>query len=358
MEEEFKLKEIVDRIWLKKKLILLTVIGFLLVAMLYTSFSSTEYTASLKILPENQQSTSGLLSQLDNISGLNLGSQMRQENVLAPSLYPAIIQSNSFYLSLLDLEIETEIGSSTVRDYVASQYSPSLLETVKKYTIGLPRLFKKTKVSDEKSRTEDGITYLSGNDGKFKGWLNKRVSIITESSTKILTISCESPHSKASAEIANFTAEYLKQYLDDYQTQNDVRRLEFIEERKAEANKEYLRTQQELAVFRDRNRNVLSEVSKTKEELLMQQFNLTNKIYSSLAEQYEQANIKSKEKRVMFKVLEGVQLPASKTKPQVMLIIVLSLFTGLLLSTLVVIFPIIFKEFYEEDSDGGPQVPI
>lgn len=356
--EDFKLKEIVDRIWLKKKLILLTVAGSLFIAILYISLSTKEYTASLKVLPENQHANSGLLSQLGNIPGLNLGSQMGQENVLAPSLYPAIIQSNSFYLSLLDLEIETESDSSSVRDYVASQYSPSLLETVKKYTIGLPRLLRKTEVSNEKSRTEDEITYLSSNDSRFKGWLNKRISIVTESSTKILAISCESPHQLASAQIANFTAEYLKQYLDDYQTQNDVRRLEFIEERKGEANKEYLRTQHELAVFRDRNRNVLSEVSRTKEEVLMQHFNLTSRIYASLSEQYEQSNIKSKEKRVLFKVLEGVQLPASNTKPQVMLIIVVSLFTGILLSTLYVIFPIIFKEFYEEDSDGGPQVPI
>jgi len=346
-KKEFELKEIVDQLLFKKKLILTTIIVFFFFGILYIAFTQKEYTATLKILPESEQGNTGFLSRLGNIPGLNLGSQINQENVLSPELYPEIIQSNDFYLSLLNFKIKMGDDSLIVRDYVSSVYSPSLFGTIKKYTIGLPQLFRKSKAQLEESKIEDGITYLEGNDGKFIGWLNKRIFIETENATKILTISMESPDQFISAQLTNFTAAYLKSYLDDYQTQNDVRQLNFIEERRDEAKQDYLSAQQELAIFRDRNRNVMSEVSKIEEEVLVQEFNLTNRIYSSLAEQYEQANIKSKEKRVLFKVLEGVQLPAPQTKPQIVLILMLSIFTGIIFSVLYVLFPVIFKEFYE-----------
>jgi len=356
--EDIKLKEFVDRIWLKRKLILLTTAGFLLIGVLYINFSEEEYTATLKVLPENQQGSTGLLSQLGNIPGLNIGNQLANDNFLPPSLYPAIIQSNDFFLLLLDFQIKTKEDTITVRDFVASEYSPSLLGTIKRYTVGLPRLFSTSTGPVEDSRLENGITYLNGEDAKFKSWLSQRITAVTDNSTKILTISAESPDQLVAAQMANFTADYLKQYLDDYQTQKDVLHLAFIKERRDEAQEAYLKAQHELAIFRDRNRNVLSEVSRIKEEVLTQDFNLTNRIYSSLSEQYEQASIKSKEKRVLFKVLEGAQLPAPKSKPQTTLVIILSIFTGLIVSVIYVLFPIIFKEFYEQDSNGGSKVPV
>src|SRR5690606_27344177 len=355
--EDIKLKEFVDRIWLKRKLILLTTAGFLLIGVLYINFSEEEYTATLKVLPENQQGSTGLLSQLGNIPGLNIGNQLANDNFLPPSLYPAIIQSNDFFLLLLDFQIKTKEDTITVRDFVASEYSPSLLGTIKRYTVGLPRLFSTSTGPVEDSRLENGITYLNGEDAKFKSWLSQRITAVTDNSTKILTISAESSDQLVAAQMANFTADYLKQYLDDYQTQKDVLHLAFIKERRDEAQEAYLKAQHELAIFRDRNRNVLSEVSRIKEEVLTQDFNLTNRIYSSLSEQYEQASIKSKEKRVLFKVLEGAQLPAPKSKPQTTLVIILSIFTGLIVSVIYVLFPIIFKEFYEQDSNGGSKVP-
>lgn len=345
--ESISLKDIIEKLLFKKWFILITVVSFFILGVLCASLTEKEYTASLKILPENQQASSGLLSQLGNIPGFNFGNQIMQDNVLPTAIYPEIIQSNNFYLSLLNKELMYNGDTMIVRDYVSTVYSLSVLELVKKYTSGLPGLFRKSQQRGNSSKTVDGITYLGGDDAKYKSWFSRRISIGTDNSTKILTIGVELPDQLVAAQLANFTAEYLRSYLDDYQTQNAVRHLNFIEDRRDEAKKDYLKAQKELAVFRDRNRNVFSEVSRTREEVLVQEFNLTNRIYSSLAEQYEQANIKAKEKRVLFQILEQVQLPAPSTKPQTVLIIIISLFTGIIFSVLYVLFPVIFKEFYE-----------
>jgi len=356
---EITLKEIVVRIIRFKWLIVKVVVAFIILAMVVILSTSKEYTASSKTLVENTGGQTGILSQLGNVPGLNLGGLNQVDNMLSPEVYPEIINSNDFYLFILKSKISVDGDTVKLRDYVELTYSPSLFQQIKKYTIGLPYLFKASSTLQEVgSRIDSGITYLSGEDGKYIGWLRQRISINSERGTQILTISCESPSSEVSAQVVQLTTQYLNNYLDEYQTQKEVRNLEFVEQRKEEARKDYLQAQHELASFRDRNRNVMSEVSRTREEVLIQDFNLANRIYSLLAEQTEQAKIKSKEYGVLFKVMERVQLPAPQTKPQPVLIIMLFILTGLILSISYILFPLIFNEFYEKDPDGRSKVTV
>ncbi|MBT0812864.1 hypothetical protein KIH41_16375 [Litoribacter ruber] len=356
---EITLKEIVERIISQKWLIVKVVLVFILLALVIIFTTTREFTASSKIIVENPGAQRGMLSQLGNLPGLNLGNLNQNDNILSHEIYPEIINSNDFFLTVLNSKIALDGDSLILKEFVESVYSPSLLQQVKKYTIGLPQLFKSsTALNHDGSRIESGITFLSGEDGRNIGWLRKRINLNVERGTRITTISFESPNSEVSAQVVQLTSNYLQSYLDEYQTQKEVRNLEFVEERKEEARKQYLQAQQELASFRDRNRNVMSEVSRTREEVLVQDFNLTNRIYSLLAEQTEQARIKSKEQGVMFKVLERVQLPAPQTKPQPVLLLMLFILTGLILSISYILFPIIFNEFYEKDPDGRSKVTV
>ncbi|MBS9525685.1 hypothetical protein KI659_16825 [Litoribacter alkaliphilus] len=356
---ELSLKEIISRLISNKWVVINTVAIFFIISIIINAFTGKEYTASSKILIESATDSRGLMNQLGNIPGLNLGGLNSHDNMLSSQVYPEILSSNDFSLYILDSKILVGADSIFVREYIHEVYKPSTIQTIKKYTIGIPSLLRKSSTNHERgSRVENNITYLNSLDSRYTSWLRSRVSIDMDRGTQITTVSVESPDASISAQIVQKSIQYLKEYLDAYQTQKEVRNLEFVEERKEEARKNYLQAQHDLASFRDRNRNVLSEVSKIREEVLVQEFNLTNRIYSLLAEQTEQAKIKSKERGVLFKVLERVQLPAPQTKPKSVILTMIFVLTGFIIAVIYILFPLIFNEFYEKDPNGRSKVTV
>ena len=104
--------------------------------------------------------------------------------------------------------------------------------------------------------------------------------------------------------------------------------MKFIEERYAEAKKQFEQKQADLASFRDANRNFGSAIAKTNEERLSNEYTVALNVYSELAKQREQANIQVKENTPIFAVVEPVTVPIERSKPKRGLICVAFTFLG------------------------------
>ncbi len=102
----------------------------------------------------------------------------------------------------------------------------------------------------------------------------------------------------------------------------------FIEGRCAEKRKDFERAQANLAAFRDRNKSVTSAVARTEEERLQSDYQLAFEVYSQLAQQLEQAQIKVKEDTPVFSIVKPVTVPIEKSKPNRPLILIIWTFLG------------------------------
>ena len=84
----------------------------------------------------------------------------------------------------------------------------------------------------------------------------------------------------------------LQKTITEFKIEKATAQLQFIEERYNEKKKEFELVQEKLAAFRDRNKNVTSAIALTHEEQLQNEYQLAFNVYSELAQQLEQAQIR------------------------------------------------------------------
>ena len=79
--------------------------------------------------------------------------------------------------------------------------------------------------------------------------------------------------------------------------------------------KEYESAQQKLAVFDDKNQNVVTSLAKTERQKLQYDYDLAYEVYKSLAQQLEEGKIKVKEETPVFTIIEPIVIPIQKSEP-------------------------------------------
>jgi len=218
--------------------------------------------------------------------------------------------------------------------YTGEEYRKfSLLGTIKKYTIGLPGLILGALSKEEATpglpdSASSGIQSLSKEEDDCMKILANLVTLTVNDKEGYITLSASMPEPVAAAQLAYKVQVLLQKYVTEFKIEKARANLEFIEERYADAKSEFERKQEELAEFRDANRNFASAVAKTTEERLSNEYAVVLGVYSELAKQREQANIQVKEDTPIFAVVEPVTVPTERSKPKRALICVAFTFLG------------------------------
>lgn len=336
-ETEIDLIEVIRKLWAKRKFILKVTVVFMAFGVLIALFSPKEYTAGCTMVPQiGEKTTGGNLSGLAAMAGINLGSNSSGD-VLMPNVYPKILSSVPFQKELMQTEIKFEDYEQPVRlldYYTGEEYRKfSLLGTIKKYTIGLPGLIlgalsKEEAIPGLPDSASSGIQSLSKEEDDCMKILANLVTLTVNDKEGYITLSASMPEPVAAAQLAYKVQVLLQKYVTEFKIEKARANLEFIEERYADAKSEFERKQEELAEFRDANRNFASAVAKTTEERLSNEYAVVLGVYSELAKQREQANIQVKEDTPIFAVVEPVTVPTERSKPKRALICVAFTFLG------------------------------
>ncbi len=338
-EDEIDVLELIHFFWSQRLLIIKITSVFVVIGLVIALTAKIEYEASCKLMPESYEGMNGSLGGLSGLAGLaGINLNASSHGSLTPDLYPEIVESTPFQLDLIN-----EPLYFTKLDSVISSYSyfkeidkPSLVGLLKSYTIGLPNKLK-TLFSEENDTSIDTqdqkeIIKLSKDDWGLLESFRDRMEISVEPSGVIL-ISVKMPDSYAAANIVDILVKKLTAEITIYKIEKVKTNLEFILERYNESEKEYKEKQKEVAVYADRNKNITSSLVQTEYQRLQNELDISFEVYKGLAAQLEQARIKVKEETPVFTVLEPVRVPVDKSEPRRKLILIISLFIGLVTST-------------------------
>jgi uncharacterized protein involved in exopolysaccharide biosynthesis len=337
-EDEIDLIAIAKTLWQGRKTILKTTLIFMALGLFVAIFSEKEYTASTTFVPQTSDSKiGGNLGGLASLAGINLGS-MNSGSEISPSLYPQIINSIPFQLEMLQTPLTTadQKEKITFEEFFKNHYRPSVLGYIKKYTIGLPGLFLKAIKGEP-----EALVLNEGNQSKLLSITREEYELLERLEEQLVlevnlddgfvSISGNMPEAIASAELTLKAQELLQQYVINFKIKKSKEQLNFIQDRYTEKEREFKTTQQKLALYRDQNRNVNSAIAKTTLQRLQSEYDLAYGVYSELAKQLEAQQIKVEQDTPVFTVLKPVNVPVEKSEPKRGLIIVLSLFLGILL---------------------------
>ena len=318
------------------KLILLSLfIGFF-VAIL----TPNEFTASATMVPQisdSKSKLSGLSGSLSGLSGLaamagiNLNTTMGSD--LSPKTYSSIISSVPFQLELMKTPLNFEKLDSqiTLYDYYTKIKGENLFI---KYTIGLPSLIIKTLKGEKKSKfssTSNPLYILTEKQVEVQKIIEKQVAISVNDADGNVSIISSLPEAYAAAQLVQSTQAILQRYITEFKIEKAKVDQEFIQQRFDEAKKNYQAAQQQLALFRDRNKNMSQAVAKTEEERLYGDYTLVTGVYSELAKRLEQAKIQVKEETPVFTIIRPVSVPTEKSRPNRPVILAISAFIGLVI---------------------------
>lgn len=329
-EQEIDLVELIQRMWVNRKLILKVTGVFFVLGLLVALLSSKVYTAGCDVVPQTSDSgAASRMSSLAALAGINLN-QMQDVKTLSPYVYENILNSATFRKELMHTKLNYEKADRPVSFYeynTSEEFNkPGLGKIIMKYTIGLPFLILNAIRGEQPepdytdvAAGENGgprIETMTKEEFECNKMLSQCISMTLDDKNGYLSISVTMPEAVVAAEMAQATVTLLQKYITEFKIEKVQSNLDFVQERYNEAKANFEDIQDRRARFRDANQNTTRYSARTQLEKLDAEYTLAMNLYSELATQLEQAKINVKETTPILTVINPVTIPLQKSKPR------------------------------------------
>lgn len=314
---------LISQLWSRKwKIIAVAficgVIGFLLSLSI-----PKRYRTIVVLAPESTESE--LASAASSISSM-LGMKMAGSgaDAIYPELYPDIVKTIPFSVEMLNVQVCT-LDSSYIGDlyhYLAlNQKAPWW--SVLRYKV--KTIFK--------NKQEGGSDLLDTHRLSRKQMgiiesLQKKVTCEVDVKTSVITLSSEMQDKNVACTVADSLCSKLQEYVTAYKTNKVSNDLNSINRMYKDAMQNYLKAQQQYALFLDRNNNLVRESAKAEAVRLENEMNMTFSIYSELSSQLAMTRAKLQEKTPAFTVLEPARQAEWHFAPKKSVIAIMFAFFG------------------------------
>jgi LPS O-antigen subunit length determinant protein (WzzB/FepE family) len=334
-EDEIDLLELVKKLWDRRSFIIKILTGFIVLGLLVAFLSPVEFTASSTFIPQVSGSKKGgELSGLASLAGINLG-EMGDGQEIPPTLYPKLAGSVKFQKALIETPITNpETGQPiTYAQYFDEVYQPGLINSVKKYTLGLPGLLLKAVRGESESvaSSDTSLVFVSEDEKKHFERLASQLSVTTNEKEGFVQLSFIMPNDVMSAQMALAAQKLLQEEVIAFRIRNAKEQLLFTEERYREKKAEFESMQRRLAAYRDRNKNIITASAQSEVQRLEAEFNLAFSVYNELAKQLEQARLQVSKDTPVFSDIQSVSVPTEKSAPKRPLTLVIFTMLGLII---------------------------
>lgn len=325
-----------------KRAILIAIIGGVF-GLVYSFTKIREYTAQTILLPEYRLAAgSSFMSLAFGAGNLNFDGAEK----LGPELYPNILSSTPFALSLLDMPLKDKDNNSydNFKNYLGKDSTVSFIGSVLKFI--LPKNDNDIIKFEQLLYNElekNNIIFLDAKKNAQVSYVTNIVNTEIDAKNGIITIRCEFEDQVIAAQIVEFSKKYIIQYIENYRTSKIASQKEFLVQRVKEVEKKLKESEYGLQSYRDKNRDSYLNTFKIKELQLQNDFNLYSMIFNDLSNRLEQTIIKEKEEKPVFKVLEPTRVPIFKSSPNRKVYFLAGSFLAVIIFILYIVF---YKEKY------------
>ena len=336
-DDEIDLLALVKTIWAGRRIIAYTTAVVVLLGLISAFTSPVKYSASATLLPSAEKKLGGMgnLSGLAGMAGINIGSMMGESSGIPAELYPQVLGSYPFLNQLIHQEFHFEKFAQP-RSFFDYQMGDTLLSVggvIAKYTIRLPWTIKNAIVSSpdrQQKKPDFGVLKQTEEEEEIFKEAARLLSATVDKKSGLVTVTATASEPVLTAQIVQKAVELLQTMVIDYKTQQTRQNLDFVQQRYDEHKKVYEEAQQAFFDFKDRHRNLISERVDLEYQRLSDAYDIASTVFKGLAQQLEQARIAVKEETPVFSVLEPVTVPNEKSAPKRGIILVGSVFLGLI----------------------------
>ena len=328
-EKEIDILAMLYKLWSNKKLILIWCMWGVLAGLIIAFSIPREYTTKVKLAPEAKSRTatlSGSLGALASMAGISASGNSSSDAVY-PQLYPDIVESVPFIMSLLEVPVtDKKDREFSVKDYILEETGRPWWG----YVIGAPRMAVKLITGNKKEESQEDADSLSSSHHNFKlsfqedaivREIRNRVKANVDQKTNVITITVEMQDPMVSAILADTVVSRLREYITNYRTNKARKDLEYAQKLNDEAQHEYYDAQQRLADYIDRNQNLATQSARIARERLENESSLAFNLYNETSLQVQNAKSRVQETTPVYTEITPVTVPLRPTSPRKGLII-------------------------------------
>ena len=288
-----------------------------------------EYRTSVMLAPETATSNS-LTSNISSLASM-VGMDMdfgNSNDAIYPELYPDLIQSTDFLVSLFPVTVETKDGSLTT-DYYDYLNNHTRKAWYRKPAEWLANLVEKMKGDDSGAPTDDSRVNpfrLTKKQYNVAHKIGKSIDCSVDRKTSVITIEVTDQDPLISATMADSVRNRLQNFITEYRTKKARNDLAYMERLFAEAREQYVKARQQYASFSDTNQDLMLQTFKSKQDDLENDMQLKYNAYTQIYEQLQLSKAKVQERTPAFTVIKGAAVPVKPAGPKRMIFVAAMLF--------------------------------
>lgn len=322
-EKEIDLLELASTLWKqRRKLIKWSLCGALIGLVIAFSIPK-EYTTSVKLAPEinDSKASSGGLGALASMAGLSAGSAAGADAVY-PMLYPDVVSSVPFSTSLFDVEVTTkkEGRKMTVSQFLEEETKAPWWSFVLRLPVKLIGMLKSEEEVPEDHKLDN--FQLTLDENKMVETLNQRIAASVDTKTSVVTINVQMQDPLVSAILADTVVSRLQEYITAYRTNKARKDLEYAQKLNREAKDNYYKAQQRYADYLDRNQGLAFHSAQTVRERLENEATLAFNLYNQTAQQVQKTQAKVQETTPVYAIVTPATVPVRASSPRKVMILI------------------------------------
>ena len=343
MENAKRIKEIdiiesIKKIFREKKSLTISLISGLVIGVIIAISTPKQFTSDVILAPEISSGglgISGNLADMASSFGLDLGNTGKSMDALYPEIYPEILSSDDFILTLFDVPVRLK-NDDTPRSYFQHLIKDTKIPFWNYPKKWLALLLKpkdngnggNKKDPFKRSKTEEEICRaISGNIGCL---VDKKTSVI------LITVTDQDP--LVAAIIADTIQNRLQTYITEYRTKKARTDYKYYTQLYNEAKVKYNKAQKTYASFCDANQDVLLETYIAKRDELENEMQTAFTLMNQISSQMQAAKAKIQERTPAYTMIKSAKMPYKASSMSKAMIVILTLFFAFAINAFWVLF--------------------
>ncbi len=313
--KQIDLQKIVMAMYQHKRLYLYILPIVLIVSSLLVLCVPRYYQSTVKLAPELSSFSSSSLNDIASTFGFEIGGSSNNGDAIFPELYPDLIASNDFVISLFYVQIKTKDNSikTNYYDYMLNKQKAAWWSTAFYKT---QALFMKKEPAGKSSNNKANPFMLDKmQDMVAKGISNKIVCDV-DKKNYVISITVEDQDPLVAATMADTVKSRLQDFITNYRTKKARNDYEYVLKLSKEAKMRYERARQAYGAYADTNQDVILQSYKLKTNDLENEMQLQYNNYTSLMTQLEKARAKVLEQTPAFTTLQSASVPIKPSGPK------------------------------------------
>lgn len=314
-EKILDLTVIVPMLLKRWKLYALCMIGVIIYSLAFVFTVPRYYTCQVMLAPE--ASGSGGMNSI--LSSFGLGEAQTTDDAISPNLYPDLMESKDFIVSMFPVEITTIDGELTttyydyLRNYNKEAWYMSLIGKLKNM---LKPKKQEVSVKEMRGRTFSPAFLLSEDQYNIAGAIADKIRCDYDRKTGVVSVTVRDFDPLVCALIADTVSSKLQDFILDYRTKKARNDLEYTQLIYTQTKADYENSNERYVAAVDANWDIVNETAKARLEALSNDKTLKYQTFSTAAQKLEVAKAKLQEATPVITILQGASVPQKPAGPK------------------------------------------